>query len=136
MQTKLVKFLKNIRKVYLKARRPILKNKKNKANIRRGENRQIYSISEDLFGELIYDSLNNNKVFIFINQPISYGKRQPRKPDVIVCTKKNDIYNIKYMLDLKMDTGHIRKKFKKHADYLKKYVISLKEVENLVEKMA
>lgn len=125
-------FLKNIRKAYLKARRPILTNvKKNKNNVKRGENRQISAIGEDLFGELIYDCLKSRKVFIFINQPIIYGKRQPRKPDVIVCLKKKNIYNIKYMIDLKMDTGHIRKTFVKHANNLKKICRILKNSNKL-----
>lgn len=109
--------LDRIREEYLKARK-VLFIKDASSNLKRGKSRNIDGIGEDLVADFIRLNLADIKdAFVFVNQPLSLNKsttkpqnkrRQPIYPDIAICKKIDDnSFEIRYIIDLKMDAGHL-----------------------------
>lgn len=97
-------FLERICDEYVDARKPIIES----SGISRGRSRTISGISEDLFAVLMKNSLDNDELHFFIDQPIRI-KEKTFYPDLVITKKEEDTnYKVLYMLDLKMDVGYHR----------------------------
>lgn len=98
-------FLVAVRNEYIRARQPL---NSNNTHIKRGRSRTISGVSEDLFAELLCNSLNGKDLCYFVDQPMS-GCRHKVYPDVNVARALGDNrFEILYMVDLKMDVGYHR----------------------------
>lgn len=82
--------------------------------IRRGRSYCIASQVEDLFAELIYESLQDCKkdFVVFVDQPVSVGKIGGRVktvyPDVMVGIRQGGKITITHIYELKTNTGWMR----------------------------
>lgn len=76
--------------------------------IRRGENRSISDLTEDLFAFFLTNNLVGDYDFL-IDQPITVdlGKKLTFKPDITIIQNKK----VRDIIDLKMDLGRVRDKF-------------------------
>ena len=125
-KNELKKFIKNIHKEYVKARKVMEGNREAK-RIFRGRSRSISSIAEDMLAKLLLREIRSKEVYIFVDQPISLqGKGTTYYPDIVICKmlKKNE-YEIFGMIDLKIDIGWHRKSFFKE---LSKYTLICNEM--------
>ena len=78
------------------------------SRIERGRKRVISGIAEDYFAELLCNTLNDNSLHFFVDQPIKSDKHLVY-PDIVIARKKGvEHYTILYMVDLKMDIGFYR----------------------------
>lgn len=119
-RSRLGNFLKDVKKEYEQARDVYIGERKT-SRVHRGRRRIVASITEDLFAKYLVREFKKDHIHIFVDQPITLegGKKQTYYPDLVICKykRKNKIYEILFMIDLKMNIGWIRKKFKK---YMKK----------------
>lgn len=82
--------------------------------IRRGRSHCIASQVEDLFAELIYESLKDSKkdFVVFVDQPVSVGKVGGRVktvyPDIMVGIRDGGKITIAHIYELKTNTGWMR----------------------------
>ena len=82
--------------------------------IRRGRSHCIASQVEDLFAELIYESLQDSQkdFVVFVDQPVSVGKVDGRVktvyPDIMVGIRWGGKTTITHIYELKTNTGWMR----------------------------
>lgn len=130
-------FLESIRGEYEESRivRVNIKEKGRKTTyVVRGRNRCISSIAEDYFAMLLWRTFKSTKITIFVDQPISLSNRkQPYYPDIVVCKtiKKNEKYEILFMIDLKMDVNWHKNSFLKNTNKLEAICKKMKNAKEL-----
>lgn len=95
--------------------------------IERGRRRIISGIAEDYFAELMCNTLNDDSLHFFVDQPIKNGKHRVY-PDIVIA-RENGVghYIILYMVDLKMDVGYYRNAAKSAE---KSYIDKAEELEH------
>lgn len=128
-RSRLGNFLNDVKKEYRDARY-VYAGKNKTRRVHRGRSRIIASITEDLFAKYLYREFREfKKVHIFVDQCITLEGRQTESyyPDLVICKKKKkNNFEILYMIDLKMDIGWIRNKYKDYMNKSKKICEKMK----------
>ena len=134
-RSRLGNFLNDVKKEYEKARFVYKgrNNEKKTTRVHRGRSRIVASVTEDLFAKYLCREFKN--VHIFIDQCITLEGRQTESyyPDLVICKKREEKNNfeILYMIDLKMDIGWIRNKYKDYMNKSKKICEKMKKAISL-----
>ncbi len=133
-RSRLNKFLNDVKTEYEKARF-VYKDKEMKkktTRVHRGRSRSVASITEDLFAKYLCREFKS--VYIFVDQCITLEGKQKVSyyPDLIICKKNSKkSFEILYMIDLKMDIGWIRNKYKEYMSNSKKICEKMKQAISL-----
>ncbi len=113
-------FIYELRKAYVDCRNPKTYGNYDYSTLKRGRNHSASSIAEDYIACLIIKELQNEDVFVFVDQPITITikDKEIRKktiyPDIMICKKINEkTFKCYYMCDIKTDAGYIRNKYNK-----------------------
>ena len=134
-RSRLVNFLNDVKMEYEKARFVYKgrNNEKKTTRVHRGRSRIVASATEDLFAKYLCREFKN--VHIFVDQCITLEGRQTESyyPDLVICKKKEEKNNfeILYMIDLKMDIGWIRNKYKDYMNKSKKICEKMNQATSL-----
>ena len=84
--------MKSIQKEYVNARKVMVGNREAK-RVFRGRSRSISSIAEDLFAKLLFREFKLQRIYIFVDQPISLiDKEKTFYPDIFICKKIKKMY--------------------------------------------
>lgn len=106
-----VEFIQEIINAYIQAR-SVTSSYRIVRNIQRCRSHSISSVAEDIFAAYVYDLVQTKGYSIFVDCPISVRatgvKTKTYYPDIVVCENKGGECELKYLIDLKMDTGWFR----------------------------
>lgn len=136
-------FIEGIRNAY-KENRNVRVYQECKERIKRGRSHSISSTLEDYVACLLLKELNNDEIYIFVDQPIikkQNGKTKTYYPDIMVCKcnineNKDDKklakeYTCFYMCDIKTDVGWKRDKLPDICKVHLEQLDDLKKIDNI-----